>query len=361
MTRFAVLLALVVLCVPANAPAAFCSPLNCAPSEFVLANGSLLAMRGNVYQPLRVIDLRTGATRWRLPAGVVQGRTLVARNGSLLTWYDIASGKRVADAPLQLHGTFSLVGASQDGTRAVLARTQHRSTTFAIVSPGRQHLIKLGGRNWSFDALSRAHFVLVRTSRLGYEVRLYDLATNTLVAQPLKDPGESAVISGVAFSRMSSPDGRYLFTMYIGSGGQAMVHELDLRNATARCIDLPGNGNFNAAITYGLAVSRDGRTLWAVSPGYARVAAIDVASHSVSDRYAFQRGSWATNAALTALSPDGKRIAVSDGERVWFVELGLRRVVAGPRHAAIALAFAPRNDRLWVVGERSRVSSLPVR
>ena len=47
-------------------------------------------------------------------------------------------------------------------------------------------------------------------------MRLYDLATNTLSAAPLKDPGESATISGFPFARVSSPDGRYLFTLYLG-------------------------------------------------------------------------------------------------------------------------------------------------
>jgi hypothetical protein len=36
-------------------------------------------------------------------------------------------------------------------------------------------------------------------------------------------------------------------------------------------------------------------------------------------------------------------------------------VVAGANHVAIALGFAPDMSRLWLVGERSRVSSLPVR
>ena len=61
------------------------------------------------------------------------------------------------------------------------------------------------------------------------------------------------------------------------------------------------------------------------------------------------------------MAPDGERIAVSDAQHVWFVELAERTVVTGGNHVAIALGFAPDLSRLWLVGERSRVSSLPVR
>ena len=108
--------------------------------------------------PLRVIDLRSGETRWRLPLGVVAGHVLVHLDGRLLTWFDAATGARLADAVLQAHGTFSLTGVSQDGREAVLARTQKRSTTFAIVSPHGERIVRLAGNSWSFDALNGDNF-----------------------------------------------------------------------------------------------------------------------------------------------------------------------------------------------------------
>jgi hypothetical protein len=361
MKRLLLGLAAALLVLPGAAGGAACSPLNCAPSQFVLAHGTLLATRQRAQSPLRVIDLRTGATRWRLPAGIVTGDRLLHQDGPLLTWFDAATGSRVESATLQVHGKFSLVGTSQDASRAVLARTQTRSTTFAIVGRSRQQLVKLGGNDWSFDALSGSKLFLIKTLKHGYQVRLYDLATNALSAAPLKDPGESATISGFPFARVSSPDGRYLFTLYLGSSGGAMIHELDLAAGTARCVDLPGNSDFAAATTWALVVDPDGRTLWAVSPGYGRVVAVDVAAHRVRDAYTFQRESWVQNPGVAVMAPDGERIAVTDAQHVWFVELAERRVVAGRSHVATALGFAPDLSRLWVVGERSRVSSLPVR
>jgi hypothetical protein len=339
-----------------------CAPLDCSTSQFAFAHGSLLGVRGNSRMPLRVIDLATGATRWRLPAGMVGGHTLVHQDGRLLTWLDAASGARVGDAVLQAHGTFVLAGVSQEGRQAVLARTQHRSTTFAIVSRRVERVVRLGGNRWSFDALNGDNLFLVRTVRAGYQVRLLHLRSGVLERAPLKDANEPATISGVPWSRVPSADGRYLFTLYVGPNGDSMVHVLDTRSGTARCVDLPGTGDFNAATSYALVVDPDPRQLWAVSPGYGRVARIDLPEHRVGDTYRFDASSaWNTNVGIATMSPDGERIAVTDAFHIWIVELAQRKVIRAPSHVAIALAYSPDQKHLWVLGERSRVTALPVR
>ncbi|HZO33800.1 MAG TPA: hypothetical protein VFB17_01865 [Gaiellaceae bacterium] len=358
MKRASLLFLLLALVPPGAASAAACSPLNCAPSQFVLAHGSLLAVRGAPDKPLRVIDLRTGRTRWWLPPGIVTGNTLVHQDGPLLTWLDAARGTRVADALLQAYGAFALVGTSQDAKRAVLARTQHRSTTFAIVSPAAERIVKLGGSNWQFDALNGRYLFLIQSLRDGYEVRLYDLATNRLQRQPLKDPNESALIQGVPFARASSPNGRYLFTLYLGSDGSAMIHELDTAAGFAYCVDLPGTGDFNAAATWAIAPSADNGTLWAVSVGYGRLVAIDVAAHAVREHASFRPPVWIANPGVAALAPDGTRLAVTDAQHTWFVSLRKLAVRRGPSHVAIALAFSADGRRVFGVGERSRVFAL---
>lgn len=358
MTRLALVLAALALLLPGAARGAACSPLNCAPSQFVLAHGTMLAVRGSVDKPLRVIDLRTGKTRWRLPPGIVTRNTLVHQDGALITWYDLARGTRLRDATLQPKGAFSLVGTSQDASRVVLERSQGRSTTFAIVSRSSQRTVRLGGANWQFDALNGPYLYLIQTLRFGYEVRLLDLRTNTLQKQPLKDPHESALITGIPFARASSPDGRYLFTLYIGSNGNAMIHELDTAAGFAYCIDLPGDGNFDAATTWALVPDTDNSTMWAVSVGYGRVVALDVAAHVVRSRFSFNSVYWWSNPGNAVLAPDGQHIAVTDAGHTWFVDLAKATVRRGPSHTAIALGFSPDERTLWVVGERSRVSPL---
>jgi hypothetical protein len=355
--------ALVVLAaaLPASAPAIPCSPLSCAPSQQLLAHGALLAFRGTSTGALRVIDLSSGETRWRLPGGVTAGEMLIHRDGSLLTWYDETTGARTGDAVLQEHASFALVGASQDGLRAVLARTQHRSTTFAILSQASERDVDLPGNRWSFDALSGNKLYLLHQLDSGYEVRLVHLPLGGLDARPLKDPSESAVIQGTAWTRTSSADGRFVFTLYVGLRGDAMVHVLDTRRATARCIDLPGTGNLGAAMTYTLVLDPERRYLWAISPGYGRVVHIDVSALRIDEAYRFIPGKWNATASIGAMAPDGERIAVTDSTHLWFVELAARKVVAGAAHVAIALGWSPDERHLWAIGERSRVRSLPLR
>jgi hypothetical protein len=359
--RLLALCALIVGACTPSAPGAGCSPLSCGTSQVTLANGSLLGVRAfGPSGPLRVLDLRTGATRWRLPSGFLGANLLVHQDGTLLTWFNAVTGARVGDAIAQTRGTFFLTGVSQDGSSAVLSRTQTRSTTFQIVSQSKQRRVVLGKNNWGFDALSGDKLYLLQYLKNGYVVRLYDLATNRLDPQPLKDASESAVINGVPWVRQSSPDGRYLFTLYITSTGKSMVHQLDVRAAVAKCIDLPGSGDFNAGTSYTLTNSPDGRTLWAAATGYGKVVAIDVAGSRVRQAFDFQAAT-ASNptSGVAAVSRDGARLAITTGANVWFVGLGDKRVEMRPR-VAIALGFAPDGKTLWTVGQKSRVTAVSV-
>jgi hypothetical protein len=360
MKRLALPALLLLLVVPGAARAAACSPLNCAPSQFLFAHGTLLGVRSAVDKPLRVIDLRTGATRWPLPAGIVTGDTLVSQSASLLTWYDAATGARERDIPVQLDGAFQLVGTSQDAKRAVLARTGTRSTTFAILGQRSRQLVRLGAGNWQFDALNGPNLLLIQTLKNGYEVRLFSLLTSKLRPQPLKDQDEDALIQGAPLARASSPNGRYLFTLYVNGQGHAMIHELDTLAAFAYCIDLPGSGDYNSAITWAMVPSRDNSTVWAVSVGYGRLVAVDVAAHVVRERARFYSIPWTANAGVAALAPNGKSLVISDAQHTWFASLPKLRVRRGPNHVAVAVAFAPDGSRVWGVGQRSRVFSLRV-
>jgi hypothetical protein len=357
MKRLVLVLIAAAALVPAAARSAACSPLNCASSQFTVGGGSLLAVRGAVDKPVRVLDLQTGALRWRLPAGIAAGNALVHQDGRSLVWYDAAHGTRVRQLDLATPG-FHLVGVSQSGATAVLQRTG-RSTTFLLRSPTLSRSVALPGKNWSFDALRGDSLVLIEQLRLGYQVRLFDLARDRLRAAPLKDPNESSIIWGIPFSRVASNDGRYLYTLYIGNDGGAMVHILDLARRTARCVDLVGDGDFAAATTYALAASKDGQTLWAISPGYGRALTIDVPAHKVVSAFSFDAGNWAGGAAgMAALAPDGKRIAVTEAEHVWLVDLQARTVTKPVPMTAWGLAFSPDGRTLWAVGARDRASAV---
>jgi hypothetical protein len=97
------------------------------------------------------------------------------------------------------------------------------------------------------------------TDPLRYEVRAYDLRTGRMLAKPIVDPREpDEKMLGIPMARATSPDGRWVYTLYQRPEGSPFVHALDTSGRTAACIDLP---MFAAADGLGLRLSRDGRTL----------------------------------------------------------------------------------------------------
>jgi hypothetical protein len=345
MKRLALVLAAATLLLPSAASAAAWSPLDCAPSQFSLADGSLLGYRTQAEAPVTIADLATGETRWTLPWGFSGGNLLVHQNAYVLNWWDATKGVKVASAKLAQGGV--LVGVSQNGTRAVVRR-RNVGTEFRIVAPGAaERVIRVGKGNWDFDALLGDHLFLIKYVRGGYQVRFAHVGSGRLDPQPLKDPHESGTIWGQPYERLSSSDGRYLFTLYIGQNGGTMVHELDLKSATARCIDLPGTGDYGAATSWAMLLSKDERTLWLVSPGYGRAVGIDVATRQVSSAFGITLANWNLgNGTRAALAPDGVHVALADGKTVAVVSLAERKVLDRNPVKATAVGYAP-DGRLW--------------
>lgn len=296
--------------------------LACGPGQAQLAHGSLLVFRPQANAPLRVIDMRTGATRWRLPPGVLAGHLVVHRDARLLTWFDAATGARVGDAVLQAHGTFALVGASQDGRTAVLARTQTHSTTFALVTVQHEREVSRPG-HWRFEALNGERLTLVRAQQRRF---------------------------GTPVSTIDSSAGRYRLTLYRRGLAEA-VEALDTRTGRSRILALGGLG-------YTLLPDPEEHQVWAVSLTAGRVALLDAASGATVSSYQFPARARASD-TVAALAPDGEHIAASDGDHV-FVLTPVRHVTVRRLrpHVAIALGFSPDERTLWVVGQRSRVSPL---
>jgi WD40 repeat protein len=350
---------------PGAAPGAGCSPLDCAASGVSVGNGYLAARPAGAHGVAKIVDLRTGAVKWTLPQGMLNGHALVEQSQTdpqKLVWHDALTGKQTGAATIKAAGPFSLVGLSQDGGRAVLVNVAKQESTFAVVSQTDEQTFTLAGKQWGFDALSGNKLYLLKYLNSGYEIRLYDLASSTLAAKPLKDPKASSTIWGLAWERVASPDGRYLFTLYVGGNGGAMVHQLDLKTSAARCIDLPGTGDFNSTTTWAMELSPNGKTLWAVNPGYGRVVGIDVAKRNVRVAFRFKKTALYANgpvASVSAISPDGSRIAVGVAGKLFYVSLPNRAVVKGVPHAAVALGYAPDGTTLWVVDKGEQVTALP--
>jgi hypothetical protein len=296
--------------------------LACGPGQTTIAHGTMLVVRPEVAGPLRVIDLATGRTRWRLPPGVLAGHLVVHRDGPLLTWFDAATGARTGDAVLQARGTFALVGASQDGRTAVLARTEQRSTTFALVSPAGERDVSRPGR-WRFEALAGSRLTLI--------------------------PGGRPPALGTPLATVDSPSGRYRATLYRRGLAEA-VGALDTRTGRSRVVALGATG-------FALVPDAEDRQVWAVSLAAGAVVLLDERSGAIVSRYRFPAvagGSY----TVASLAPDGEHLAAGDGNRVVLLTPALRSARRIAVHVSIALGWSPDERTLWVLGERGRVSPL---
>ncbi|HVU78547.1 MAG TPA: hypothetical protein VHC67_13280 [Gaiellaceae bacterium] len=337
MKRLLLVLVAAALVAPGAARSAACTPLNCAPSEFSVPGTSLVGYRAQALARITVADLRTGATRFVLPGGYVDGHRLVHQAGRTLAWYDLRTGRRTSSVRLPF--ALRLSGASSGGGRAV---GFFGSTVVIVGSGGTVRKIQLAPGNWDFDALRGSNLFLIRyVQNGGYQVRVVDVSSDSPASRVIKDPRESATIWGSPASRLASRDGRYLFTLYTAANGASMVHELDLVHATARCIDLPGTGDYNSALSWSLALSPDGRTLWAAGAGYSRLVGIDVRTREVVAAHGLDLPYWnLVNATRSAVSPDGRELALTDGETVARVRLTDGTLVERAKVKARAVGYA---------------------
>src|SRR4051794_28899681 len=121
MKRLILILVLAAAALPAAAPAAGCSPLTCAASGTAIGDGLLAVRPAGADGPVNVVDLSTGTYKWKLPAGVFSGHTLVSKSSpGQLQWYDALTGKETGNATFTSDVGVSLAGLSQDGRSAVL-------------------------------------------------------------------------------------------------------------------------------------------------------------------------------------------------------------------------------------------------
>jgi hypothetical protein len=105
--------------------------------------------------------------------------------------------------------------------------------------------ITLGG-TFGFDALSPDASKLYLIQHLStndiehYVVRAYDLATHKLMPGRIADKSQKSwVMQGWAVSRVTSPDGRWAYTLYANPGGYPFIHALDTVKGVAHCVGLP--------------------------------------------------------------------------------------------------------------------------
>jgi hypothetical protein len=165
-------------------------------------------------------------------------------------------------------------GLSQDGKTIVLgdaAAVYPRTTSgFLVVNLATQavrHSIRLKG-DFAYDALSPDAKRLYLIQRVDandqsrYVVRGYDLVHGRLLPGRIADRTQrSWVMQGYSTSRVTSADGRWVYTLYDNPGGFPFVHALDTVRGVAHCIGLPWFGSETAVYNMRLGLKDGGRTL----------------------------------------------------------------------------------------------------
>jgi hypothetical protein len=210
--------------------------------------------------PYRYVAITPNAT----PRGTIVTR-IVRRGGRVDRWWHLPGIYSVPAVAYDATGG----GLSADGRTLVLSGFTReyppRTARFALLDtdlylrhprrPGQHRpphaisYVNLKG-HFAFDAISPdgstiylIHYLSENTGLpklTHYEVRAYDVKSGRLLPEPIVDPDEAEErMEGLPLSRAMSPDGRWAYTLYDGSGKELFIHALDTVAGRAVCVDLP--------------------------------------------------------------------------------------------------------------------------
>jgi DNA-binding beta-propeller fold protein YncE len=312
-----VLAALVAMLLPARAAAAPCPPRDCGAVATPAAGGALVYEKAAL---ARVFDLTTGKLRAELTGAVLSpdGTVAVAQTGRVLRTYALATGRLLATARIPRGWTLS--GVTTNPLRTVLLAGTPTRTLVAVRTGSRQQTLSLPG-GFEFEGLFGSRLSLLE--QLGNEqqrVRAVDLTTGALLAD------QSPPVGGRTWARLVSPDGRSVFTVYVGAPDT--LHQLDLLTGAQWTVELP-SGAIGLHGSWALALSPDRNRLYAAAGGIGAVATVDVASGRVT-RIA-EVDSWmpVDRAAMAsaAVSPDGTTLAFENAGHAWIFDLERNELV----------------------------------
>jgi hypothetical protein len=262
----------------------------------------------------------------------------------------IVASSRLLDGSFGVPGvtlTGSTTGLSADGRTLVLSDlssgySSARTRLFALSTTPGLHVrarLQLSGF-FTVDAISPTgrwlYFTHYRSPSgpTNYEIRVYDLMHQRLLAKPVVDrrhPDEK--MTGAPVARIVSADGRWAYTLYQSFTGAPFVHALDTAGRAAFCIDLPTlNGVDLSSASLALA-----HAALQIDTGGTPVAAVDTRTFAVSAPRTF------AISAPSAVQPRPRvrrtaATAGSDSGFVWALGIGLFA-------ATIALVLVMRRRR----------------
>jgi len=240
----------------------------------------------NGAEQVTVLDSGTGTIERQLPIGTPaldwsRYYTVTHLTGSSrLTAMDPASGRTLAQATIpagyalpSLGFQGPTAGLSPNGQWLVLTRQTGNVSSFlvgasSLLQPFKT--VKVNG-DFTFDALSNDGQNLYLIQKMGdpnhYQVRLYDLASQSLAVQPVADKREpNEPMNGIRGDSVADSPGNYVFTVYARNNGP-FIHALPLSQPVAWCLDLPAKdaSDIEEQFHWSLAINQDGSLVYAIN------------------------------------------------------------------------------------------------
>jgi hypothetical protein len=230
------------------------------------------------------------------------------------------------------------------------------------------HRVNLSG-HFQFDALSndgQRLYLIQYLNGKEYYVRLYDVIGSRLEDNIVfdKSDGNQAMV-GTRLSGVASPDGHWLFSMYVRENESPFVHALSLDGPFAFCLDLPGSGYANnpAEMRWSLAMDPAAH-LYAVNGATGVVAKIDGSAqfNPQIERTAHLSGGKSAKAGSNAavISRDGKTLVTAAATGIEWVDTGslaTRMQALGDWHIW-SLALSPDGRLLYAVGDNGHIAEV---
>jgi len=351
-------------------------------------------------QQLSVIDSRSHSVELNMPLGAPSPNWshLYAIHGDTLVDIDPQNGSTLYTQ--RLPGYFQLPpatmsgvpgGLSQDGRWLVVQRFDPTSSPIpstthlalidtTYVRPVRQ--FDLNGY-FQFDAVSndgQRIFLIQYVSATEYYVRQFDVLIGQLNPTIVFDKSDGgAAMAGIRLSGVASPDGHWLYSVYVRQDKSPFIHALNLDgNLIAVCLDLPGSGYaINPdAFHWSVAMNANGTHLYAANgatgtvedigidsgfPNPARAARIDSSQtggiFGVQNVEAKELGS---NAA--AVSPDGKTLVMAGAKGLIWVDTSSLKVTDRQLQDwnVWSLALSPDGTTVYAISDGGMIAEVPM-
>ncbi|MFL6005814.1 MAG: hypothetical protein ACJ744_06175 [Gaiellaceae bacterium] len=212
------------------------------PSAALAAGPSYVAQGG--------LGVLSNNGRYRFIAVSTGGGTAIQRvavHGGAVSGWATLDGEWGIPQPTMRPG--QLEGLSHDGTRLVVGTVGLQTPTrFAVIDTRNLRVrdsFEIPG-SFAYDAVSPDGKTLYLTQYVDrdnasrYVVRAYDLEHGGLLPGRIADKAQASwVMEGFATTRTTSGDGRFVYTLFMRSGGYPFVHALDTVRGVAHCIGLP--------------------------------------------------------------------------------------------------------------------------